>query len=141
MCGRNINNKTNNQSDDARAWQRKIKDKHFGTYNQRAKKRRCKQDSTFKIVLQIFNFRTVKSSKTTTQSTTEKPGKGRVKVNATTPAPKKEGELLIHILNYFYPISNLVVTTSTKATKQSTTEKPGKGKLNFKTTITPNEGE
>jgi len=36
---------------------------------------------------------TVPSSKIKTQSTTDKPGKGKVKVDATTPAPKKEGEL------------------------------------------------
>jgi hypothetical protein len=35
---------------------------------------------------------TVTSSKITTQSTTEKPGRGKLKVNATTIAPKKEGK-------------------------------------------------
>jgi hypothetical protein len=34
---------------------------------------------------------TVTSSKITTQSTTVKPGKGKLSVNATTTAPKKEG--------------------------------------------------
>jgi hypothetical protein len=38
------------------------------------------------------------SAKTATQSTTEKPGKGKLKVNATTVAPKKESEQNLKIV-------------------------------------------
>ena len=45
----------------------------------------------------VFKFTnlTVTKSKTSTQSTTEKPGKGKLKVNTTVIAPKKEGERII----------------------------------------------
>jgi hypothetical protein len=54
-----------------------------------------KKDGTHKKKFDrsIFKFASliVTSSKTTTHSTTEKPGKGKLKANATTIAPKKEG--------------------------------------------------